>query len=171
MTKRITSPCTLSLFLGITAMFFMPATATAGSKSDTEVTTAIIDTFIEVWNTKAYGKLDPIIAPNFKRIAPGGTSNASGLAEFKAVLKKFHTAYPDFAIKADRTAYYPGGATVEWSVTGTNTGPGDHPPTGKKIKLAGITTLNVKDGKVTREYVAFDTLHWMEQLGFTLQAP
>ena len=42
------------------------------------------------------------------------------------------------------------------------------PPTGKQIKIWGISILHFANGKLTREYVSFDNQPLMEQLGFTM---
>ena len=81
------------------------------------------------------------------------------------------TAYPDAKVFADKIDAYTGGAVIQWRFTGTNTGPGENPPTGNTVDLTGLTTISMEDGKIVREYVRFDVLSWMEQLGYTLQAP
>ncbi|MEZ5278003.1 MAG: ester cyclase [Opitutaceae bacterium] len=137
--------------------------------ADMGSTTAAVSTFIGVWNSKDYSKLDAIIAPDFKRDAPGDLTDASDLAGLKEVMQALHTAYPDFAITMDKLDCYNGGGVIRWTVTGTNTGPGDEPPTGKAVKISGMTTVAMVDGKIAEEYVQFDVLGWQLQLGKTVQ--
>ena len=40
------------------------------------------------------------------------------------------------------------------------------PPTGKKIKIWGITILHFANGKISREIVAYNNQALIEQLGF-----
>ena len=58
-----------------------------------------------------------------------------------------------------------------WTFTGTNSGPGAMPPTGKSVKLSGATRVRYQDGKIVEELVFFDVLDWQTQLGFTLTPP
>ena len=69
----------------------------------------------------------------------------------------------------DKLDCYNGGGVIRWTVTGTNTGPGDEPPTGKAVTISGMTTFTMVDGKIAEEYVQFDVLGWQLQLGKTLQ--
>jgi predicted ester cyclase len=58
-----------------------------------------------------------------------------------------------------------------WTFTGTNTGPGEEPPTGKSVTLPGLTLLRYRDGKIAEEIVEFDSLAWKQQLGYTVVPP
>ena len=58
-----------------------------------------------------------------------------------------------------------------WTFTGTNTGPGEMPPTGKSVKLSGATRLRYQDGKTVEELEYFDAGDWQKQLGYTLTPP
>lgn len=122
----------------------------------------IVDIFIGVWNSKEYDKLDGILSADFHRTAPD--QNAEGPAAMKAFMAQVHTAYPDFHIVVDESAYKDGVAFVQWTVTGTNTGEGANPPTGKSVNISGITLLRFADGKITEEIVQFDTATLMAQL-------
>jgi len=139
--------------------------------ADMASTMEAINTFIEVWCDGDYDKLDAVVAENFQRISPMESSDAEGLDGIKQVMETLRTAYPDARVVADKVDAYTGGAVVHWTFSGTNTGPGDQPPTGQAVKLQGLTTIAMEDGKIAEEYVRFDVLSWMEQLGYTLQAP
>jgi len=56
----------------------------------------------------------------------------------------------------------------EHTLTGTNTGQGEMPPTGKQIKIWGISIVHFANGKLTRESIAFDNQALMDQLGYTM---
>jgi len=62
-------------------------------------------------------------------------------------------------------------AFVRWTFTGTNTGPGDAPPSNKAVKVRGSTILEYKNGMIAFEDVYFDALDWNMQLGATLTPP
>lgn len=123
----------------------------------------ITDKFIGVWNSKDYSQLDAIMPADFRRTAPNGGANS--LAEMKEFLRQLHTAYPDFHIVVDESAYKENVGFVEWTVTGTNTGDAATKATGKPIKVSGITRLKFKDGKITDEIAYFDMATLQAQLG------
>jgi len=76
-----------------------------------------------------------------------------------------HTTYPDFHIVVDEAYYQENLAIVVWTVTGTNTGEGAFPPTGKSVDVQGTTMLRFADGKIVEEVVFYDTTTTAEQLG------
>jgi predicted ester cyclase len=45
------------------------------------------------------------------------------------------------------------------------------PPTGKSVKIWGISIIHLADGKITEEWAGFDNQSFMEQLGFTMTPP
>jgi hypothetical protein len=49
----------------------------------------------------------------------------------------FRTAYPDLKIVLSDEVYSENKAAALWTFTGTNTGPGEMPPTGKSVKIWG----------------------------------
>ncbi len=119
-----------------------------------------VDVIIDAWNSKAYDKLDGVLAADFTRIAPD--QNADGLEGMKAFMAQGHAAYPDFAITSNQRAYAPGVAFVEWTATGTDSGVGG---SGKRFEVSGATMLRFANGKITHEIVYFDTATLMRQLG------
>ena len=52
-----------------------------------------------------------------------------------------------------------------WTQTGTNTGPGDFPPTGNSMNITGVCYAKIRDGKMIEEHGYFDVLDLMQQLG------
>ena len=128
-----------------------------------------MDTFIETWNTGNLALLDNTIPDDFRRTAPDQDINSR--AELEAVMTGFRAAYPDLKVVADDAHFAKDRAYVHWTFTGTNTGPGDAPPTNKPVKLRGYTTLHYENGKIAFEDVYFDALDWNMQLGATLTPP
>lgn len=124
-----------------------------------------VRTFVSIWNERTYDKLVSVLAPGARRITPQGSSDGTGPDGFQAAMEALHTAYPDLKISIESENYYSGGAILHWKATGTNTGPGDTPPTNKSIEIDGLTKFTIVDGKILEEHVAFDFMAWMQQLG------
>jgi steroid delta-isomerase-like uncharacterized protein len=122
-----------------------------------------IEEIFEVWNTKEYDRLDAILAADFRREAPD--QEAEGIDGMKEFMGQVHTTYPDFRIVADETYFDKDVAIVVWTVTGTNTGEGALPPTGKSVEIRGMTICRFRDGKIYEEDVFYDTAGVSEQLG------
>jgi predicted ester cyclase len=86
----------------------------------------------------------------------------------KEVMTGFRTAFPDLRITIDNEIYAENSAVIRWTFSGTNTGSGDMPPTGKSVDVWGISIFHFANGKLTKEIVAYNNQSFMEQLGFTM---
>jgi len=169
MSKLInTSLKTGSLFLLIAVLF---ATGCQQPKPDPSVEMKpIVDKLEDAWNGRNIDALDAIFAPDFVRIV-NNQPEANGVEGYKKAIADFRTAYPDLKLTLDNTLYAENGGVTRWVLTGTNTGPGQMPPTGKSVNIWGLSIVHIANGKVTKEIVAFDNQDLMEQLGFTMMPP
>lgn len=129
-----------------------------------------VDAFMAGWNDGNLDGLDAAVAENFQRHSPGGMTS-DGLAAFKAVVTDLRTSYPDAKVVLDESHFMENVSFHLWTFTGTNTGPGAMPPTGKHVTNSGATLIRYRDGKIAEEVVYFDVLGWQTQLGFTLAPP
>ncbi len=130
----------------------------------------ITDGYVKAWNTGNLEILDGIVDPQFVRIV-GSTTLAEGLDSLKKYISSARETYPDFHVTIDERIYAGDKAASRWTVTATNTGPGDFPPTGKQVTVTGISFSRMKNGKLVEERVEYNVLSWMQQLGFTLTPP
>jgi steroid delta-isomerase-like uncharacterized protein len=131
---------------------------------------SIADKYVEVWNNGNLEALDAILDPHYVRrvnLIP----DVEGVDGIKKVISGFRTAYPDLKLVLEDEVYSENKAAARWSFTGTNTGPGEMPPTGKSVKVWGVSILHFANGKLTGEWVAYDNKSFMEQLGYTMTPP
>jgi len=130
----------------------------------------LVDTYVNVWNTGDVAALDGIVTEDFVRYGAPNTS-AEGRDSVKAVITAFRTTYPDLNVTVDEAVYTADRVTVRWSITGTNTGPGEIPATGRAISLSGLSLVHVADSMMTQEWVSADNAAIMQQLGYTFTPP
>ena len=121
---------------------------------------------VDVWNTADYDKLDGIMSTDYRREAPD--QNVDSLAEMKALIALIRKTYPDFRITNEGSAASQDAAFVRWTVTGTNTGEGAFPPTGKRVVVPGITMFQFANREIVREFVYFDSASLLAQLGMSV---
>ena len=124
--------------------------------------------YLDAWNDGYLDSLDKYFSEDIQRYSPGGTSDADGLDELKAVMLQFQTAYPDVMVKPDETYFHGNRATLHWTFSGTNTGPGEIEATGNDVEISGLSSLVFEDGKISEETVSYDNLDFMEQLGYEI---
>ena len=132
---------------------------------------ALVDGYIEAWNTGNFENLERIVSSDFEfRLTPKFEALV-GLDSLKAEIGLYRTAYSDFKIDLLETVYSENAAAVRWKITGTHTGSGWIPPTGKQLDVMGMSLVHFEEGKMKDEWVAGNNLLWMQQLGFTLIPP
>lgn len=132
----------------------------------------LTDKYVEVWNTGNIDLLDGIIAPQYVRhMSPTSRSAAKDLDALKKAIISIRTAYPDFHVTMVEEIYLKNKAITRYKFSGTNTGPGEIAPTGKKYTGTGISIANFKNGKVINEWAEVDNLNTLLQLGYTLVPP
>ncbi len=142
-----------------------PVTEQAETTEPVDITAELeagAKTFIEMWNTENYDLLDTAMTADFKRHAPD--QSVEGLEAMKEFVGQVHAAYPDFHIVIDESAYGENVGFIHWTVTGTHSGEGSVPATGKSIEISGITMLRFQDGMITDEIVHYDTASMQAQL-------
>jgi len=155
------------LFLIITVVI---STGCQQQKDYSKELKPLTDKYSEAWRTGNVEGLEAIVDPNFVRHADKGSS-ADGLENLKNVIKAFKAAYPDLKLVFSEEFYAENQYAGHWSFTGTNTGPGEIPPTGKSVSQWGVSLIHFKDGKIVEEWDGFDNVPLLEQLGYTITPP
>lgn len=159
---------TIALFLF--AMFFV--TAFGQNKKAAKELKPLVDKYIKAWNTGNVDLLNDVCHEDFARImSPTSRSAASSLQGLKGVITGLRTSYPDFNVKLVEVIYLETKVISRYKFSGTNTGPGEIAPTGKKYSGTGISISNFKNGKFIEEWAEVDNLSTMLQLGYTLTPP
>ena len=126
----------------------------------------IFDAYLETWNDGNYDRLDKYVSENVIRNVPEttyqSTNNLSGLKE---VLNGFRTAFPNCQVTIDEAHFTEDHSFAKFTFSGTNTGPGEFPPTGNAVSVPGGAIIRYEDGKMVQEDVYYDVLGFMVQLG------
>jgi len=154
----------------ILMMVVLVATGFSQKSDPSQQLKPIIEKYVEVWNSGNLKDLDAIVDPHFVRHA-NSQPVIEGIDGLKKIISGFRTSYPDLKIVVNEEIYAENKSVGRWALTGTNTGAGEMPPTGKAVKQWGISILHFADGKITEEYVGFDNLALMQTLGYTLAPP
>ena len=131
----------------------------------------MINQYISYWNSGKFENIDQLLCDDFELRMTPRFEPEQGIASFKNSVTFWRNAYPDFHITIDEAVYSKNAATLRWRITATNTGPGSHPPTGNRIDVPGISLFHFEEGKIKDEWIASNNYLWLQQLGFTLEAP
>lgn len=89
-----------------------------------------------------------------------------GLEGVKALVKYFHSAFPDLHFNIEEQIAEGNKVVSRLSIHGTHKGDFmGMPPTGKTINFSAISIWEVADGKLVQERVNWDGLGALQQLG------
>jgi predicted ester cyclase len=123
----------------------------------------------EIWNWRMLGQLERYYAPNVVLYTTGNRI-LYGRADYRHNLLALLAALPDALLLVDHVCSVPNGdggyrVAVRWTLLGTHTGPGWYgPPTGKRVRLLGITHSEIKDNRVVREWLLYDEIALLKQV-------
>lgn len=130
-----------------------------------------IDKYVGYWNTGQFEGIENVVDSTFELLESPLFESKKGIENLKQLITETRIAYPDFKLELNETVYDRNKLAVIWTCSGTNTGPGEHPPTGKVIRGQGISFIHFKDGKIKDEWLANNNVLWMKQLGYTFVPP
>ncbi len=133
---------------------------------------ALVDKELEGWNNGNLSLYAEAFSPDFVRHMVDVSEDIIGIEASKDSITETRIIYPDFNVTTDKLIFDGEYATLRWTVTATNTGPlGELPPTGKKIKISGVTISHVVDGKIIEQWFYYNNAAVLTQLGFAITPP
>jgi predicted ester cyclase len=129
----------------------------------------------EIWNRRMFGKIPDCYAPDY---TCHGASDRElyGLDDFTRDILATLAAFPDATMHIDDLYWNDDGdgryrTAVLWTLLGTHTGPGIYgPPTGKRVRVMGITQHRVRDGRFVEEWTEYGEFNLMKQLSPPMQS-
>jgi len=137
---------------------------------------AIHNLYVEARNTVNLDLLDEIYAEDVVVHDCSAPEDIIGLDALKQYYSNNHRALPDLHMTIDDMIVKGDRTVTVWTLSGTNTGPlhthlGDMPATGNKVHFSGVAIDRFDEGKIVEEWVYFNVLQLMQQLGFTIVPP
>jgi predicted ester cyclase len=128
--------------------------------------------FQEFWIQKNLAIADELLAANFVDHTPGSPPGLPpGPEGHKQFALLYFTAFPDIRATIEDIVTEGDKVVIRWRVQGTNTGSVfGMPATNKSATFTGITINRIASDKIAEQWVNFDALGMMQQLGL-LPAP
>ena len=153
----------ISLAFGVTAI--------DNAVADEARNEAIIErNLAEIWNKGNLAVINEIIAIHYVRHMPAGVEYR-GREGYKEHVLSYRKPIPDIYIKMDIMISEGDYVVVLYSWTGTHTGEGIGPPTGKKVSGTSVLIHRLAGGKMVECWLESDSLSFMQKLGYKLVPP
>ena len=123
--------------------------------------------FEEIWDKGNLDLIDELFTTNFVRHGPIGTEGeVRGLEGFEGLVSSYRSGLPDLRIPIEDQIAEGDKVVTRWTAYGTHQGELlGNAPTGNQATLTGILVDRVSGGKIEEEWVDYDTLHLMQQIG------
>jgi len=106
-----------------------------------------------------------------RRVGDPLSESAEGLPAVRALVRKMRVDMPDLQVDVEDAIYTPDRAAIRWKLSGTDSGPGDFPPTGRHAVASGLSLMRFDGGRLVEEVTVLDGLTLLTQLGFTIAPP
>ena len=119
----------------------------------------------EGWNQRKWATIDEVVAENHvdHNALPGLPAGREGQ---KALMSTYFTAFPDLKIVTEDILVDGENVVTRWTAIGTHNGPlMGIPPSGKSMKVAGISIDRVINGQMVEGWYQFDALGMFQQVG------
>ena len=118
----------------------------------------------EGWNQGNTAVFDELFAADYLGHDPSGPLH--GPEGFKQFYATYRTAFPDTHLTIEDQIADQDTVASRWTATGTHQGPlMGIPPSGKRVRVTGITISRYASGKIAEEWFSYDTLGMLQQLG------
>lgn len=130
---------------------------------------AVVERGLKAFNAHDLEAVARDSAPDIELTAPGGIK-LKGVQAAKEYNQNWLKAFPDARIENKKLIVQGSTVVVEGTFSGTHAGPlktpmGDVPPTGRKLKGDFIQVFEIDRGLVKRDYLMYDQVDVMTQLG------
>jgi len=127
---------------------------------------AILSQYREARNTADLDLLDEIYASDVVVHDYSAPEDIRGLDALKSFYAESHAGFPDFRIRFDDVLVAEDQIVSRWTIEATHTGTlRGMPPTGRHVTFSGVAIDRIEGGKVVEEWVYFNVLDLLEQLG------
>jgi predicted ester cyclase len=110
--------------------------------------------------------IDELVAPSYIGQAAGEPEPIQGPQGLRKFVETYRTGFPDGSIIVDDQIAEGDKVATRWTGRGTQTGEiAGIAATGKEVTVTGLTISRIEGGQVIEEWITWDTLGMLVQLG------
>ena len=137
-----------------------------------ELAQSIASRYLEARNTANLGLLDDIYAEGVVVHDCSAPEDIRGLDALKSFYEASHAGFPDMEVRFDDVLASKNHVIFRGTIEGTNTGSlRGMPPTGRHVSFSCVAIDRIEGGKIVEEWVYFNVLDLLEQLGMSPPPP
>jgi len=126
----------------------------------------ILNEINNTWNTHDLDKLVTFYAADYEGQDIGLAQTFYGPSGIREMAEGYYRTFPDLSFTLTQTIVEDDCAALSWVSCGTHRGRiMNIPPTGRTIKVSGLTTLQITNGLVVRSSVLWDVAGLLRDIG------
>lgn len=157
-----------------------PVVAEPAPQQADDAAIEVIDQFLEAYESYDMEKLLALHADdavwtwldsgkNFPDFGPDGVLIGSGKDAIQAMFENLRAGFPDWTCTVEDMLAASDKVVVRYFCSGTHTGEWNGlPPTGRPIQFQSMIMHKIEEGRVVEDWSEYDSLGWMQQMGFEL---
>jgi predicted ester cyclase len=122
-----------------------------------------------IWNARMLDQIKILYAPNAEVTVPGNRK-LEGHDDLTRYVLGLLAAFPDGSINLDQVVHTTNESdefliSARWTFQGTHLGSSAYgTPTGRRVRIIGISHLDVRDGQIQREQMLWDEFALLKQI-------
>lgn len=126
--------------------------------------------FEEIIDTGDWSRASEVIASDIVMHHPSSPEPVRGLEAVSQAIGGFRLGFPDLRVTIQEMIAEDDKVAVRWIGSGTHTGDlFGLPPTGRSVRVGGISILRFAGGKVVEDTIEEDSLGMFQQIGYAPQ--
>jgi len=123
-------------------------------------------TINQAWNAHEIESVLSFYAPDYVGSDVGQAALQHGQADVRLMVLKYWRAFPDLKFTILDQIMQASRMTIVWAAEGTHQGPiMNIPPTGRWVRVRGISVLDVHNGLIVRGQYVWDLAGMLRHLG------
>ena len=147
----------------VAALLALPAMAAQQKeKSSGGQESAFADKWIAAWNSHDPDKMLPLFTDDAVYEDVTFAEVSRGKTELRKFIVEENEGVPDLQLKLDHADIHGNHGTIEWTFSGTDKGVYK---TGKKFSVRGVSVIDLRGGKISRNIDFYDSATIMRQVG------
>lgn len=120
----------------------------------------------EIFNEGNLDLVDELFAPDYVDHDPNMPEDVRGPEGFKEFVSAYRASCSDLHIEVEDQVAEGDKVTTRWTATGTHDGDlWGIPPTGNRVRVAGMEISRISGGKVAETWDSYDVMGLMQQIG------
>lgn len=126
----------------------------------------LIRNLLDAWNAHDVERVVAFYSPEYEGVDVAQAAPHRGRDGMRKYLQLYLGAFPDLQIAGDDLIEDQNRVSLVWTARGTHRGTVMHiPPTGRAVRVRGVTILTTAEGYITRALYVWDVAGLLREIG------